>query len=107
VKELDSWVDPRIVAVRVADVRAYLVQHGWRLEPYPRPELLVFKGPPADNGEPIIQVVPSSEQLDEYPQRLVELIGALAAIEDRPAGAVLADLLPSQPDGPGAQPNGQ
>jgi hypothetical protein len=93
------WIDPRIRSVRVADVQAYLLGHGWRLRPYPRPELLVFEGPPADNGEPIVQVLPSSEELADFRQRVLELIAALAVIEDRPAADVLTDVLPHSGEG--------
>jgi hypothetical protein len=93
VNDLGRWVDPRVCSVRVADVRAYLLQRGWRQKPYPRPELLVFEGPTADDGEPIVQVLPSGEELADYRQRLIELITALAVIEDRSAADVLADLL--------------
>jgi hypothetical protein len=93
VNDLGRWVDPRVRSVRVADVRSYLLHHGWRPKAYPRPELLLFEGPTADNGEPIVQVLPSDEQFADYQQRLVELISALAVIEDRPAADVLADLL--------------
>jgi hypothetical protein len=91
-----AWVDPRIDRVRVADVRDYLLKHGWRLQPYPGPELLVFQGPNDDDGEPILQVLPSSERLKDYRMRLEDLIGALAVIEDRPAGDILTDMLASR-----------
>jgi hypothetical protein len=88
-----SWVDPRVARVRVADVKTYLLNRGWRLQPFPRPELLVFEGPPDDDGEPIVQVLPSSEQYRDYRMRLEDLIGALGVIEDRPASDVLTDIL--------------
>ena len=91
--DLGRWVDPRIRSVRVADVRSYLSRRGWKPKPYPRPELLVFEGPRADNGEPIVQVLPSEERFADYQQRLVELVTALAVIEDRPAADVLGDIL--------------
>ena len=88
-----AWVDPRIDRLTVADVQAYLLNHGWRLHPFPGPELLVFEGPHDDDGEPIIQVLPSSERLRDYRMRLGELLGALSVIENRAAGDVLNDLL--------------
>ncbi len=91
--DLSRWVGPRIRSVRVADVRSYLSRHGWKPKPYPRPELLFFEGPLADNGEPIVQVLPAEERFADYQQRLVELITALAVIEDRPAADVLSDIL--------------
>src|SRR5262249_39045418 len=63
-----GWVDPRIGQVSVAKARSYLEGRGWRQQAYPGPELLVFEGP-SDEGEPIIQVLPSSEQLADYRMR--------------------------------------
>ncbi|HEY1375298.1 MAG TPA: hypothetical protein VGF55_00805 [Gemmataceae bacterium] len=88
-----AWVDPRVGSVRVADVVNYLTGRGWKTRPYPRPELLVFEGPPGEGGEPIVQVLPSSESLLDYRMRVEELIAALSVLEDRPAADVLADML--------------
>ena len=87
------WVDPRLPLVRVAGVRAYLLNRAWRLQPYPRPELLVFEGPTDDDGQPIIQVLPSSEQMRDFPLRVEELIATLSILEDRPAPDILSDIL--------------
>ena len=102
-----TWIDPRIAQVRVAGVRSYLSQHGWKEQTYPGPELLVFGGPVDDDGEPIIQVIPSDESMLDYPMRIEELIGALSVLEDRPAADVLTDLLHAgSPPHPPATPNG-
>jgi hypothetical protein len=69
------------------------------MKSYPRPELLVFEGPPDDNGNPIIQVLPSDEHFVDYHQRLVELITSLAVIENRYAVDVLNDILEQPTDG--------
>jgi hypothetical protein len=95
-----AWVDPRIDRVTVANVRTYLLNKGWRLQPYPGPELLVFEGPRDDDGEPILQVLPSSERLRDYRMRVGDLIAALSVIEGRPAVDILTDMLT------GAQANG-
>lgn len=87
------WIDPRIVSVKAAEVRSYLLARGWKLVPFPGPELWVFEGPRDDDDQPIIQVVPSSEQLRDFRLRVEELIGALSILEDRPAGDVLNDIL--------------
>jgi hypothetical protein len=91
------WVDPRIDRVTVDNVRTYLLNHGWRLQPFPGPELLVFEGPKDDDGEPILQVLPSSERLRDYRMRVEDLIGALSVIEGRPATDILTDILSSVP----------
>ena len=88
-----SWVDSRINRVTVGQVRTYLLDRNWRLQPFPGPELLVFAGPNDDDGEPILQVLPSSEGLRDYGMRVEELIGALSVLEDRPAVAILNDML--------------
>jgi hypothetical protein len=87
------WVDPRIQLVRVAGVRAYLLGRGWRLQPYPGPELLVFEGPADDDGRPIVQVLPSSEEMRDFNLRVEELIGALGILEDRSPRDILSDIL--------------
>jgi hypothetical protein len=90
-----AWIDPRIDRVTVGNVRTYLLARGWRLQPFPGPELLVFEGPKDDDGEPIIQVLPSSERLRDYRMRVEDLISALSVIENRPALEVLTDILSS------------
>jgi hypothetical protein len=107
VNNLDPWIDPRLSAVRPTDVRSYLVRQGWAANPYPRPELLVFEGPPADDGQPIVQILPASEEADDYRQRLVELISALAIIERRSVSMILDDLLSGTPKGQLPGSNGQ
>ena len=57
-----AWVDPRIHQVRADQARAYLLGRGWQLQPYPGPELLVFGGPVDDDGQPVLQVLLSSER---------------------------------------------
>ena len=56
-----AWIDPRIAKVTVAGARAYLLEHGWRPKPFPRPEVLLFEGPMADEGHPIEQILPASK----------------------------------------------
>jgi hypothetical protein len=104
-----AWVDPRTQSVRVAGVKSYLLRRGWELQPSPGPELLVFGGPVDDDGEPIVQVLPSSEQMRDFRMRVEELIAALSVLEDRPAGEVLTDILreaPLDPPLPGSPVTG-
>lgn len=87
------WVDPRLSLVRVAGVRSYLLGRGWHPQPYPRSELLVFEGPTDDDGQPIVLVLPSSEQMRDFSLRVEELIVALSILEDRPPRDILSDIL--------------
>ena len=88
-----AWIDPRINRVTVGNVQTYLLNKGWRLQEFPGPELLVFEGPKDDDGEPIIQVLPSSEQFKDHQMRVADLIDALGVMEDRSSVDILADIL--------------
>src|SRR5258707_971641 len=96
-------IDPRLYAVRVADLQAYLLRNGWKPVAPDRPHVLVFQEPGTEEGGPVYQFVPDSEQGRDYPAQVYELIAALAEIEDRYAGDVLTDLLrqagPEPPNG--------
>src|SRR4051794_27108441 len=87
------WLDWGIDLPPLERVRSYLPAHGWRLKDWPGPELLVFEGPLDDDGQPIIQIVPSSEAYQDYPLRVDELVRSLAVIENRPIPEVLRDML--------------
>lgn len=95
-----AWVDPRIKQLTAEKVRAYMLCHGWQSQPFPGPELLVFGGLQDDDGEPIVQIVPSSERMSDFRVRTEELIGALSVIEDRPAVEILVEML-NQPSSDG------
>jgi hypothetical protein len=90
---LRRWVDPRVMRVRVADVRAYLQHRGWAERPGPRPQQLVFEEPAGNPNGPAIVSLPSSEQFADYPQRILEVVTELAEMEDRYAVDVLDDIL--------------
>ncbi len=82
-----------VSAVKVGDLRAYLLARGWRVRPFPKQELIYFEGPLDDEGRPIIQLVPSSEQLSDYPYRVQELISTLSAIEERPEVEIYRNIV--------------
>ncbi len=88
-----AWIDPRLYQLTVAQVTDYLKDHGWAPKPYPRPQLLVFEGPKADDGEPMIQILPASERASDYGMRLEEMLGSLAVIENRRPLAILEEML--------------
>jgi len=78
--------------VTADDIKQYLTKNGWKLAPFKRPELLVFEGPMTDEGEPILQILPSSEKASDFALRARELISALGVIENRPGEDVLRDI---------------
>jgi hypothetical protein len=87
------WVDPRVEAVRVEDLQVYFRGRGWQLVANPNANLLRFEGPLNDGGPSFIQVVPASEHVADYRQRVVELITTLSELEKRHPVAVLDDIL--------------
>jgi hypothetical protein len=92
----NRWIDPRIVQVRPEAAQAYLLAHDWKpLGPAANPDLLMFAGPGAGSEAPTV-LVPA--QVDDGPllQRMIDLVGDLAAVEDRWAVDVLNDILRQQ-----------
>jgi hypothetical protein len=103
------WVDPRFRTLRTADAAAYLRDRGWMQLPPDREGFLVFQEPSnGDGDEPYCQFVPEYEDADDYPQRMFEFLTGLAEVEDRPASAVIDDILRQanrpQPNGPTPEP---
>jgi hypothetical protein len=105
-KLLNPWIDPRVHQVRPVQVEAYMIRHGWRSVPFPRPEVRLYEGPTADDGRPMTQLVPVATQVDDYGKRVIDLITNLAVIEQRRAVEVLEELLGvTTPSGNGAVTN--
>jgi hypothetical protein len=102
----NPWIDPRVHQVTPDAATAYMARHGWRPVPFPRPEVRLYEGPPADDGRPMTQLVPMAEQADDYGNRVIDLITNLAVIEQRHALKVLDEMLGvTTPSGNGAPAN--
>jgi hypothetical protein len=104
----NPWIDQRVVKVRAAAARDYLLRHGWEPLDTADTTIKLFAGPVADSGRRITQPVPLLEHATDYVQRVIELITNLAILEDRPADDVLEEMLgvttPSGNGGPNGQP---
>ncbi len=87
------WVDPRVQSVRVSDLGAYFRHKGWTLKPNPNPNLLRFEESTARKGRSFYQLIPASDQSDDYRQRVSELITTLSELEDRHPIEVLNEIL--------------
>jgi len=87
------WVDPRIEAIRIADLRAYFEGQGWQLVPNPNADLQRFEAPADRGGPSFFQMVPASEGFADFRQRVTELVTTLSEIEERHPVAVLDDIL--------------
>jgi hypothetical protein len=101
VNPLQLW-GPLLLEVRVADICAYLESKGWVRKPWKRPEMLWFEGP-LEDGQPIMQLVPASEELADFQMRVGDLLLALSTIEGRTGPEVLQDIVNARkgqrPDG--------
>ena len=104
--ELWRWVDPRVEKVRLADLRAYLLAHGWKLKPFPRPQVLLFEEPVATGKEPVVQLLPASEQAHDFRRSVIDTITSLSAVENRHPVEVLDAVLRHAGDGRPPGPNG-
>src|SRR6266404_1049893 len=80
-------------AIRVADLRAYLLAKGWKVKPFRRHEVICFEGLSDDEGQPIDLLVPASEQLRDYPLRVEELLRSLSVLESRPVEEVARNIV--------------
>jgi hypothetical protein len=89
----DRWLDPRLLHVPIGAIEAYLVKKGWKPVTPDRPNVLVFQEPTVEEGGPLYQFVPDTEQRRDYVARLYELIAAIADVEKRYAGDVLTEIL--------------
>jgi hypothetical protein len=74
--------------IRVGDLRAYLLSRGWKIKPFKRPQVVYFEGPPDDDGNPLVLLLPSSEQLRDYSLRIEEILQTLSVLEQRPAAEI-------------------
>jgi len=83
--------------LRLEQIRAYLLKRCWKEAPPDQPGVVVFEEPAQSEDGPLYQWVPDSEQRREYLQGVYELLAAVAEVEDRSAGEVLADMLKNAP----------
>jgi hypothetical protein len=86
------WEELGVEQPTPEQARRYMLTHGWTEQPY-GPELFVFEKSIDGADKPMIQVLPSSAEMSSYPQRLLDLLGALCRLEDRLIRHILADML--------------
>jgi hypothetical protein len=93
VLKLPNTIDPLYRAVTVGDLRTYLLRTGWQIKPFRKAGVIYFEGPPADDGTPLVQIVPASGHYRDFPLHVEEIVSALSSVEQRPAVEVLRDIL--------------
>jgi hypothetical protein len=79
--------------VRVADLRSYLLGKGWQVDPFKRPQVILFQGRLDDAGNPLKLLVPASEDLDDYPLRIEETLQTLGLLENRPIDEIVRNIV--------------
>ncbi len=83
-------------AFTVKSIQAYLEARGWELCNHPDINIFLYRGPLADDGEPILQILPRSEQYADFPLRFDELVTALSIIEGRPREDIMHDFIATE-----------
>lgn len=79
--------------INVADLTDYLRRAGWKQKTdHPRKDVLVFAGPPDDDGEPIDFVFPRIASAPSFSEDVARVIDALAIIENREFGSVAHEI---------------
>src|SRR5687768_6728509 len=96
----NPWIDPRVERVRPDQIEAYLLHHGWKLQPPEYPNAKVFE-PPFRLAEKLNPIITVSFALDDpgYVETVCRAIGDIASFEDRYALAVLNEILGESPNG--------
>lgn len=80
-------------AISVADLTAYLGTSGWTRKPFSRPDVLLFVGPQADDGEALEIVLPDSEAATDFRDRVRDALTTLSGVEDRDETEVAREVL--------------
>ena len=84
---------PVLAGIELRHVTAYLGSAGWlRRADFPRPELIVFDGPPDDDGDPIQAVLPAADRTLDFRLRLSDLLRTLAVLEGRPGRDIALEM---------------
>jgi hypothetical protein len=77
----------------VQTIATYALNHGWQKISHPNPGFWVFQEPASPQyEEPAHLVIPNQDGSKDMPLRLSDAINLLAAVEQRSATAILADL---------------
>ena len=88
--EILNLPSDQLAALRAEDVQLYLVSHGWkRDDASSNPQGNVYRYPTIRDAEALL---PGRRNLADYVERMADVVQMLAAVEERKASQVLADL---------------
>lgn len=88
-------VSPREVelsGISRSQVIDFAKSQSWHEIEHPQRQLLVLEGPPDDEGEPLLMVLPRQDGSRTLPIRLAEAINQIAGVEDRSPYDVLREI---------------
>jgi len=98
------WVDPRVREVRLQQVSAYLLAHGWKLGTTPNSRSLLFEKKLPGVKAPMTQYLPASEDYSDFARLMTEFITSFSEFEDRHPVDLLNDVLRSEPGAAALEP---
>jgi hypothetical protein len=88
--DIHNLPSDQLGALRAEDVQLYLVSHGWkRDDASSTPKANVYRFPALRDAEALL---PGRRDLADYVERMADIVQMLAAVEQRKASQVLADL---------------
>src|SRR4029077_9498532 len=89
----DSSLQSLPSSVRVSDLRAYLQSLGWKPVPFARQEELKYVAPQASPFPNASLLLPASENLADYVDRVELVVRSLSKLEERPVDQLFRDIL--------------
>ena len=87
-----------VFGIGVEDVSAYAQRLGWRLVEHPNKRMMVYEGPPDDDGHPLHLVLPRGNEYDDSGARIADAVRLLATVQDVPEDAVVRTIRASDSD---------
>ncbi len=90
---IHSGTTDAVNGLRLDAIKEYLSRHGWVQKPFARPAVLYFEGPQDDHGNPIVQILPDSEEAADFPLRVQDLLASLSFVEQRSVEDILRELV--------------
>jgi hypothetical protein len=90
----NPWIDPRILNLKPSEAEWYLANHGWRqIKPFTSRMVSFERRIDGSDSDGHVVHVPQHQDDIDYPQRMIDLVAALAFAEDRWAVEVLSEIL--------------
>lgn len=87
------------ILIESDELENYLIRQGWLPHPSYNEKELIFRYPQLDDyGQPVILVVPSRDNLVDWPTRLAEALEMLSVVENRSPKHIIWEILTTKCD---------